>query len=404
MTQQVFVKIAEGTYQHQPITGTFPMVKPWKETPTSKHVTVATNERPRGIRVRCERNQFEYVDADGNVVEVAEEANTFTAPEPGEVIEIASPESSPFITQKTSEQLYKELETDEEVMDRMRRSFDILNLMTVGCAEGDVRGLVVTGPPGVGKSYGVEETLKEFNMDNVLAGREPDFDVIKGSVTPIALYQKLWQNKEVGRVVVLDDADIWTDEQSVNLLKAALDDKKKRRLSWLAESRVLSGNDIPEQFDFEGSVIFLTNLDPSNTRSVKMKKHLEALNSRCMYMDLDISSQRDRLLRIQQVLNDGLLKEYKFSDEEETMIFQFVKDNFTDMREQSLRSVKKLGDLYKMAPEQWKEIALHVVMKKEALYTSMLNEVHAESFDNPELQEFKDLEAEYELREVEEVS
>jgi hypothetical protein len=50
-------------------------------------------------------------------------------------------------------------ETDEEVMNRIEQRFSILDDMTKAAIAGDIRAMIVVGPPGVGKSYGVEHQL-----------------------------------------------------------------------------------------------------------------------------------------------------------------------------------------------------------------------------------------------------
>ena len=50
-------------------------------------------------------------------------------------------------------------ETDDQIIERMRERFNILDDMTQASIDGVVRGMVVTGPPGVGKSCGVEAVL-----------------------------------------------------------------------------------------------------------------------------------------------------------------------------------------------------------------------------------------------------
>jgi GTP1/Obg family GTP-binding protein len=46
-------------------------------------------------------------------------------------------------------------ETEEQAMDRIRERFEILTEMTKAAIGGDIRAMIVSGPPGVGKSYGV---------------------------------------------------------------------------------------------------------------------------------------------------------------------------------------------------------------------------------------------------------
>ena len=52
-------------------------------------------------------------------------------------------------------------ETDDQIVERLRERFEILDDMTQMSIDGVVRGMVVTGPPGVGKSFGVEKVLEK---------------------------------------------------------------------------------------------------------------------------------------------------------------------------------------------------------------------------------------------------
>ena len=49
--------------------------------------------------------------------------------------------------------------SDEAIIERLRQRFQILDDMTRAVKKGDVRAMIVTGPPGVGKSFGVEKVL-----------------------------------------------------------------------------------------------------------------------------------------------------------------------------------------------------------------------------------------------------
>src|SRR6056297_472572 len=44
-------------------------------------------------------------------------------------------------------------ETDEEIIERMRDRFSMLDSMTKAAKKGDIRAMIVSGPPGVGKSF-----------------------------------------------------------------------------------------------------------------------------------------------------------------------------------------------------------------------------------------------------------
>ena len=81
-------------------------------------------------------------------------------------------------------------------------------------------------------------------------------------------------------------------------------------------------------------------------------------------MDLTIDSERDKMLRIRQVINDGMLNEYKLKDEVKTAIVDFVDTNKTRLRELSLRSVLKVADLAVAFPQDWPAYAENTVMRR----------------------------------------
>tara|TARA_B100000809_G_C15053452_1_gene499772 strand:- start:236 stop:1108 length:873 start_codon:yes stop_codon:yes gene_type:complete len=249
-------------------------------------------------------------------------------------------------------------ETDAQIIQRMRERFSILDDMTQAAIDGVIVGMVVTGPPGVGKSYGVEKVLEESSLFDKIAGNKLRYEVVKGASSAIGLYKVLYMNANKNNVLVLDDCDtVLHDETSLNLLKAALDSSKKRTLNWNTDSALLRREGIPDKFEFEGSVVFITNLKFDKVRG-KLKDHLEAILSRCHYLDLTMDTTREKLLRCKQIVADGMLDEYGFSQPEVTEILGFLNDNKDRMRELSLRMVTKLADLKKsFGDEKWKRTA-----------------------------------------------
>ena len=262
------------------------------------------------------------------------------------------------------EQTPEKVETDEQVIERLRERFEILDEMTQGSIDGIVRGMVVTGPPGVGKSYGVEKVIEKNSMFDKLADRPIKFGTEKGAASAIGLYQLLYRYADPGSVLVLDDCDsILFDEVSLNLLKAALDSGKKRMISWNTESSALRREGVPEKFEFCGSIIFITNLKFDKTRG-KIKDHLAAIMSRCHYLDLTMDTMRDKMLRVKQIVRDGMLSEYKMDEKSEQEIVSFMEDNKNKLREVSLRMVTKLADLFKMSPERWRSLAENTCIQR----------------------------------------
>ena len=251
-------------------------------------------------------------------------------------------------------------ETDEQIMDRLAMRFDILEDMTRAVKKGDVRSMIVTGPPGVGKSFGVEKVLSKHDVfaDVANDSKLKKYEVVKGAMSAIGLYKKLYEFSDKKNILVFDDCDsVLLDDLSLNILKAALDSGKKRMIHWNTDSRLLRQEGVPNSFEFKGGAIFITNIKFDHVKSKKLRDHLEALESRCHYLDLTIDTQREKLLRIKQVIRDaGMLDAYELEDDAKQEVVEFINANAERMRELSLRMVLKVADIRVSMPESWKAV------------------------------------------------
>lgn len=252
------------------------------------------------------------------------------------------------------------VETDEQISERINDRFEILDILAQSCIVGDSRSLIVSGPPGLGKSYTIENALKDWDVDG---GRHV---IIKGYVRATGLFKMLYKYREVGNIVVLDDADnIFFDDISLNLLKAVCDTTEQRTVSWLSEARLNddeTGENIPRSFDFNGSVIFLTNydFDAMIARGHKLAPHLQALVSRSQYVDLSMKSVRDYIVRIDQVVGQGMLAD--LSGQERQDVMNFIHENAYNLRELSLRMAIKVAAIRK-TNMNWYKIAKITCLK-----------------------------------------
>jgi hypothetical protein len=255
-------------------------------------------------------------------------------------------------------------ETEAQAISRIAERFEILEEMTAATKNGDIRAMIVVGPPGVGKSFGIQRRLEEESTFDRITG-QTKHEVVKGAMTPLGLYCKLYEYSAPGTVLVFDDCDsVLMDELSLNILKAALDTGKKRMIHWNADSRVLRHEGIPNKFEFKGSVIFVTNINFDNIRSKKLKDHLGALQSRCHYVDLTLNTERDCFLRIKQISQSGdLFAGYDFTPEDQDDILNFMYENKSRLREISLRQAIKVADLRKSVPSRWKRVAEITLMR-----------------------------------------
>ena len=259
-----------------------------------------------------------------------------------------------------AKELALENETDEEIMTRLGQRFEILDDMTRAVKAGKVRAMIVTGPPGVGKSHGVETVLSKHDVFADIANdsKLKKYEVVKGAMSAIGLYSKLYEYSDAKSILVFDDCDsVLLDDLSLNILKAALDSSKKRMIHWNTDSRLLRSEGVPNSFEFKGGAIFITNIKFEHVRSKKLKDHLEALESRCHYLDLTIDTQREKLLRIKQVVRDtGMLDCYELEDWAKMEVVDYIVDNANRMRELSLRTVLKVADIRVSMPQKWKAV------------------------------------------------
>ena len=344
---QAYINVISGSYRNEPINNViFPLIKQFQHGAKGGFVTVDGSHKfgPEKSKIRVTVEKIlDYTFSD----EAAYLAQTGTT--------VVEKEVAAAVTS----------ETDEEVMARIGERFEILHEMTKACCEGNIRAMIVTGPPGVGKSFGVEAELEKAACFDRISGKRVRSEVIKGAATPIGLYQVLYKYSDKDNVIVFDDCDmLFYDDLSLNLLKSALDTSKRRKICWNSESSALRRDGIPDSFDFKGSVIFITNLKFENIKSKKLQDHLTALESRCHYLDLTLDTVRDKLLRIKQIVAGGeLFDGYDFSKTQETEIIDFLFANHTKLREVSLRTALKIADLYKSFPTKWKVMAHTTVFK-----------------------------------------
>ena len=201
--------------------------------------------------------------------------------------------------------------------------------------------MIITGDPGLGKSYAVVQNLVKLNMREILLDNDGDFIVIKGFSTPRALYNTLYEYN--GKVIVFDDADaIHKDPTASNILKAALDSGTNRILTWNT-SRADRDDDVPSRFEFTGQCIFISNMT--------IREFPQALLSRSYCVDLTLTLS-EKLDRIDMVIHD-----YPGNTRE---VMKFFRDNAHEFKDVSIRSalsVLKLANSVK----DWYNLAMYTM-------------------------------------------
>jgi len=254
--------------------------------------------------------------------------------------------------------LTKSTETVSQIEEKLNDRFNALEILSEATGKGINRSLIVSGPAGLGKSYTVEQKMVELEKQG------HNVTYIKGYVRPLSLYRLLYNSRFTNCVLVFDDSDsIFADDVSMNLLKGACDSTERRKLHWLSRSidkiEDEDGEPVPTNFEFEGSVIFITNYDFDDliARGSRLAPHFEALVSRSHYLDLAMKTKMDYVVRIKQVVKAGMLREKGLTSIDEATIVDFVEKNMDNLRELSLRMVIKLATLMKMNGMSWQKLA-----------------------------------------------
>lgn len=242
-------------------------------------------------------------------------------------------------------------------LDRLKAQFEVMEDIVAKVASGDLRGLIITGPAGIGKTHNVLKVLNNYQSAVApLIGVDAEIEVCAGHMTTVGLVQALWRNRKDANTLVLDDIDTVLDTlDAVNILKAALDTGSQRNVSYMTQNAALRKAGIPQHFPYNGSVILITNQDMQNSKG-KMAPHFKALVSRCFYFDLGFEGRNDCMTWIQHVSeSSGMLGDEKKT----TDILRYMKQNLPDIRELSLRTAVKLASIYGPG---WKEVANFTVL------------------------------------------
>ena len=244
-------------------------------------------------------------------------------------------------------------ESDAEIKARLKSRFAVLQRLTKMLIDKKIDNLIISGPPGLGKSWTVEAEFDKHDPDR------KTWVSSKGYAKATGLYKLLYEHRE-GGYIIFDDCDsIFADPDALNLLKGATDTTRRRTVSWLTESRMVDseGAPIPRSFEFNGSVAFITNLDfeALSKRNSPISEHIKALLSRAHYLDLMIKTVRDYVLRIEMVVEEkGMLSDLTSSQKND--LLSFIETNADKIRPLDLRAALKVADLVRECPD-WQDIA-----------------------------------------------
>jgi hypothetical protein len=214
----------------------------------------------------------------------------------------------------------------------VNKRFDYFYDLVEMCVMGDSKGVLVTGDGGVGKSWTVEKILEANELQE-----DKDYTYIKGHISPLALYNVLYDNR--GGLIIFDDCDsVFNTETSYNILKATLDVfAKRRKVSWQTAGGAGVKVKAPT-FEFEGCVIFLSNRNPDRLE--------DAFLSRVISVDLSMTPD-EKIERMRQLIKVFSVDEGLDEDDCTIILDMLDKYKYT-IRNLNIRTLRKALLVYKV--------------------------------------------------------
>ncbi|AHJ86944.1 hypothetical protein STP4a_089 [Salmonella phage STP4-a] len=253
------------------------------------------------------------------------------------------------------------IESVDDMKARINKRFNVMGFMTNGIINGNIRSLIISGAAGIGKTYTLDKALENAHNDGRI-----EYKSVNGKISGIGLYCRLWESREANSVLLIDDVDVFSDMDILNLLKAALDSGDKRKVCWSTASSYLEEKNIPNEFEYEGTVVFITNVDIDKEleRGSKLAPHLAALVSRSVYLDLGVHSNEEIMVRVEEVImNTRMLQNRGLRNSQVVDVLEFMKNNVNRLRNVSLRTALYLADFVATDEKNWREISEVTMLK-----------------------------------------
>jgi len=239
----------------------------------------------------------------------------------------------------------------------INQRFDFVEKLVGMVADSVQPSAIITGEGGLGKTYTVVKTLEargykdisdlaDFEVGTIINARKC-FTMVKGYSTPKGLYRTLFENNK--SIIVFDDCDsVLKDPVALNLLKSALDSYGKRIISWNAD---MKDEDLPRSFNFEGRVIFISNMDDGRID--------QAIRSRSMMIDLSMNADQ-KIERMETIAaSPEFLPEYDSKIKADALaLIREIKEEVKEISLRTLISVAKV----RASNKDWRDLATYMLV------------------------------------------
>lgn len=282
------------------------------------------------------------------------------------IIETGFVHSQEEITQETQSEIPKEPSIPEENYFGINERFEIMADYVSMVANRNTTSAIILGEGGLGKTFTVLKTLEREGLKMYRSVSSEDsgdtvhdthsgYVIIKGYTTAKALFRTLWENRN--RIVVFDDTDdVFKNQTSTDLLKAALDSYETRIITWNSEGFGSRDDDLPKSFEFTGGVIFISN----------MPRHKVPQPIRSRGFVADLSMKRDEIItRMEWIVeSDDFLPEFDKQLKIEAMGFIKQHQFNPGVRKLNLRTLVNTTKA-RATRENWQRMALYNMLNAD---------------------------------------
>jgi hypothetical protein len=221
----------------------------------------------------------------------------------------------------------------------INQRFQILNNLATMVIDGITPSLIVTGEGGLGKTHSVTQTIEQKGLFGF------EFVFFKGYSTARGLYNTLYDNN--GKLIIFDDCDsVLEDKVAINILKSALDSYDKRTITWM--SKMNKNDEYPQQFDFTGRIIFISNKKKDSIDS--------AILSRSLTVDLTMTGD-EKIQRMASIIGH-ILPDTTLDIKVDAL--DFLKEN-KDHPNVNMRTLIMISKMRQCNPDGWKQMAEYML-------------------------------------------
>ena len=229
----------------------------------------------------------------------------------------------------------------------INKRFEFLASFVKMTAQRKRNSLIITGDGGLGKTHTVLDVVGKLGLEPI----DPEtgaghYKLIKGYSTARGLYNTMYEFSD--KLIIFDDCDeVLENSTAKNILKGGLDSYERRLVSWVKHKE---GGDTPSEFEFTGSIIFISNL--------RRNMIDQAVLTRSTKVDVSMTVD-EKIERMRYIIEQPSFQpEIEMEDKLEAL--RIIEEN-KHACNLSIRTLLEVLDYKTSGEENWQELAEYVM-------------------------------------------